>query len=270
MGRRPRRLSRGNRQNSGSKVFFGVALIAVGILFALQRSGVIANAWDVLRYWPAVLIVLGLRHLGSSPIGGTVIAVVGAWLLAEQLDFLDVSFWEWMWPLILVGVGSRIVWQGLRGQRSTTDASSVSLMAALGGATRTCNTPNFQGGDLIAFMGGCELDLRHAQISESPAVIDAFAFWGGIEIRVPETWTVSVEGIPLLGGYEDNTRQVRPSAGASEDGTGLDPSRGPDESIEDELERAIWGGGSVDTLIDSEQHLVVKGFAIMGGVEVRN
>ena len=55
----------------------------------------------------------------------------------------------------------------------------------------------------VAFV---DLDLRQAQTSPEGAVIDAFAMWGGIEIKVPEGWRVVSEVVPLLGGYEDNTR----------------------------------------------------------------
>jgi len=55
--------------------------------------------------------------------------------------------------------------------------------------------------------------------------------WGGIEIRVPENWTVSGRVTPILGGYEDKTR---PPQGAT------------------------------------THRLVVRGFAIMSGIEIKN
>ena len=30
-----------------------------------------------------------------------------------------------------------------------------------------------------------------------------FALWGGVEVKVPPTWRVTVTGLPLLGGFED-------------------------------------------------------------------
>jgi len=53
-------------------------------------------------------------------------------------------------------------------------------------------------------MGGIELDLRRAGI-ERRADISVFAFWGGVEIKVPPTWRVTVRGLPLLGGWENKT-----------------------------------------------------------------
>jgi hypothetical protein len=82
----------------------------------------------------------------------------------------------------------------------------------------------------MAVMGGCEIDLRHASLEDGQAVFDTFAMWGGIEIRVPEDWAVESHVVPLLGGFEDKTRQPA----------------------------------------DAKQRLVITGIAIMGGVGVKN
>ena len=62
-------------------------------------------------------------------------------------------------------------------------------MAVLGGGSRGNNSRSFQGGELTAVLGGCDIDLRQAAI-DGEAVIDVFAICGGIEIRVPEDWTI--------------------------------------------------------------------------------
>ena len=54
-------------------------------------------------------------------------------------------------------------------------------------------------------MGGCELDLTEADIVHSPAIIDAFVMWGGIEIYVPDKWEVVGEVVPFMGGFEMKT-----------------------------------------------------------------
>lgn len=226
------------------RLIFGLFLIFIGMVFALDQLNWVY--WeDVLEFWPVVLIVAGAGKLfwpgsASGRITGLILVLIGAWLLLEELDYIYFSFWDY-WPLLLVVIGIYVAWQGVAGRtyRSASDSgSTVNAVAILGGASRTSNSADFRGGDMVAFMGGCEIDLRQARIAHPPAMIDAFAFWGGVEIKVPEDWSISVRGVPLLGGYEDNTRP--PLA-------------------EEELSSG-----------EPRQELIIKGFAIMGGVEIKN
>ena len=183
------------------------------------------------------LIAVGILKLwqsrGGNAFGGLVVTTVGVWLLLESLGLVFVHFWE-MWPLLLVILGASMVWQGLRGGRRHAAASdendTLSALAVLGGVNRGNNSRAFKGGDLTSVMGGCEIDLRQAAI-EGEAVFDVFAIWGGIEIRVPENWTVIGRVTPILGGFDDKTRPAQQA---------------------------------------SPQRLVIRGVVIMGGVEVKN
>ncbi len=248
-----------------SRLVFGLLLIFLGVVFTLDQMRWI-DAEDVLRLWPLVLIAAGAGKLfgprsAGSRFTGLILIVVGGWLLLEILDVVYASIWDY-WPLLLVLVGVRIVWRGLVGEsRAAADsASTVNAVAMLGGMSRASDSPDFRGGDMMAFMGGCEVDLRRARIATGPAVIDAFAFWGGVEIRVPEDWVVSVKGIPFMGGYEDNTR---PLANGHSDPSSR--SDGPPPLPPGEPPPLPSGFPYAP-----RQELVVKGFAIMGGVEVKN
>ena len=220
-----------------SQLLMGLLIIVVGLLFTLDNLG-IARASDYLRYWPAGLIAVGLVKLWDSReghgggFGGFVITLIGLWLLLEATVDIRISFSD-MWPLLLVFVGSYLVWRGLTGQRrlaAADDHAVVSAMAILSGVNRGNNSRAFRGGDLTAIMGGCDIDLRQAAIN-GDAVIDVFAVWGGIEIRVPEDWSVIFHVTPLMGGVEDKTR---PSLGSA------------------------------------VHRLTVRGVVIMGSVEVKN
>jgi hypothetical protein len=81
-------------------------------------------------------------------------------------------------------------------------------------------------------MGGVEVDLRGARIARQQASLDCFAMWGGIEITVPPGWAVHGQVWPLMGGFEDKTTPPAPEDVAGE--------------------------------------LVVTGWAVMGGVSVKN
>jgi hypothetical protein len=59
--------------------------------------------------------------------------------------------------------------------------------------------------EVSAVMGGCDVDLRDATPTSDPLVIQVFAMWGGIDIRVPPGWQVQNEAWPILGGIVDST-----------------------------------------------------------------
>jgi predicted membrane protein len=218
------------------QLLMGLFIVIVGIVFTLDNLGM-AEAERYVRYWPLGLIAVGSLKVWQSRGGGAFVGllfiIAGTWLLLESLDIVNVPFWR-MWPLLLVLFGASMIWQGVRGGRRLAAAAdtndTLSALALLGGMNRGNNSRAFKGGDLTAVMGGCEIDLRQAAI-EGEAVIDVFAIWGGIEIRVPESWTVIGRVSPILGGFEDKTR--------------------PPHEV-------------------STQRLVIRGIVIMGGVEVKN
>jgi predicted membrane protein len=225
---------------SGQAIMGGAAVL-IGIFLLLDNFDVL-DARLYLRFWPLVLVVFGaVRFLHSSHGGGRfvggVIALIGAILLIRELGVTSIGFHE-LWPLILVLVGVSMLLGGTaRGKilgedRATPDSHSiVNAFAVLGGVQQSNNSQDFRGGESSAIMGGCEIDLRQASIQGEEAVISTFAMWGGIKIKVPPTWNVIVQGVPFLGGFDD--KSVKPAD-------------------------------------RSAKRLVVKGTAIMGGVEVTN
>jgi predicted membrane protein len=253
------------------QLIFGGVVIIVGVLFLLDELGIVPAA-QYARYWPVGLVAVGVLKLWQSRDGfggalaGLIFTVAGLWLLLEELAVIRISFFD-LWPLLLVFFGAYLVWQGVtpharpapapsggppgpiggsfepEGQpngapgaadapkgRSREWGDSFTAVAVLGGASRRLSSQAFRRGDVLAVMGGCEIDLRRAAI-HGEAAIDLFAMWGGIEIRVPEDWMVDSQVIPLLGGVDDKTR----------------PPTTP-----------------------SPHRLVLRGMALMGGVEIKN
>jgi predicted membrane protein len=218
------------------QLVIGVLIIVVGVLFTLENIGYM-DADEYLRYWPVGLIAVGLVKLwqgrGGTVLGGFIFVFAGVWLLLETMQIVTVSLWN-LWPLLLVLAGGSMVWRGMYGRRHEASPgdrhSTISALAILAGINRGNSSKTFRGGDVTAVMGGCQIDLRQASI-DGEAVIDVFAMWGGIEIKVPENWSVSGHVTPVLGGYEDKTRPL---------------------------------GNAAD------QRLVVRGMVIMGGVEIKN
>ncbi len=219
-----------------AQAFMGLVLLVIGLAFLLDNLGFM-RAHEVLQFWPVVLIGFGLLKLFEpGPAGarmfGFVLALVGLLILLDNLDVVYFHIWG-LWPLILVLMGISMVWRvfAKNGSGSESDDSFLHSSAFMGGGKRSGVSRDFRGAQLTSVMGGIELDLRGAQIQGTEAVIDLFAFWGGVELRVPEEWLVVAQVTPILGGVEDKTRH-------------------PSET--------------------SAKRPIVKGMVVMGGAEVKN
>jgi predicted membrane protein len=219
------------------RFIFGLLVVAVGVLFTLDNLNLV-HAEHYLRFWPAALILLGVSHFippadAGRRVWGVIWMFAGTWLILEELHIVNVSLWAF-WPLLLVLIGATLIWKATMprsGRTSTSDSdATVSATAVMSGVTRASASPDFRGGDLTAVMGGCEIDLRQATIAGGEAVIDVFAVWGGIELRVPEHWVVVNEVLPILGGVDQKARATNPD--------------GP--------------------------RLIVRGTVVMGGVDISN
>lgn len=93
--------------------------------------------------------------------------------------------------------------------RSQVRTSSSVALAIMGGTTRAGRWAPPENMLALAIMGGVELDFREAVLAPgSVTTINCFAFWGGIEIRVPPDVHVDTRGFPLMGGFEQTGETV--------------------------------------------------------------
>lgn len=231
-----------NRNPWNAQLVVGLIIIAVGVLFVLDNMNMI-YAWDYVRYWPAVLLIVGVVKLAdpnANKFWAWVFVSVGGLMLLDRMDYIVFNIENW-WPVILIALGGTILWGSLKrrsahtvvlhGDNADTDESFLSLTAVMGGFEKKVLSEDFRGGNLTTIMGGAELDFRQAVIKGDEAVIDVFVLMGGIEMKVPENWQVKVTGIPIMGGFSDETRS--PSTGKA-------------------------------------KRLIIQGNVVMGGIEIKN
>lgn len=219
------------------RLFVGLVICALGLLALLDNLGWIefGNIW---RLWPLILIALGMSRLLRPPgsqgrFAGCILVILGGWFLLSNMDIIPFHI-GLVWPLVVLLIGGRLIWGATRRAVDgpiPEGASRIDVFAMLGGTEHKSNSSDFRGGMVTAIMAGSKIDLHGASVKEPPAVIDFFVMWGGVEIIVPRDWGVSVQGTPIMGAFEDKTSPPP-------EGTG--------------------------------PRLVVKGVALMGGVEIKN
>jgi hypothetical protein len=79
-----------------------------------------------------------------------------------------------------------------------TGRVSFALMSGSGRSGAWVVPPTFHA---VAVMGGVEVDLREARFAQREVTIHASAWWGGIQIIVPDDVQVRVGGVGIMGGY---------------------------------------------------------------------
>lgn len=76
------------------------------------------------------------------------------------------------------------------------------LVAVMGGVERKGHWVPARKTLVVAFMGGVELDLREARLPAGEIEIAIFTVWGGVEIVVPPDVRLDMNGIAIMGGFE--------------------------------------------------------------------
>jgi predicted membrane protein len=180
---------------------------------------------------------------------GGLIALGGILFLLSNLNIIHRDMWQFFWPVILIVAGAAMLIRGMErnhdmdrwrsgggtpggisggmaggpggpnpggasagptGRIDPQWANRVHEFAIFGGANRRIDSQEFEGGDAVAMFGGVQLDLRKADTKLKEVNIDVTAAFGGIEIKVPETWAVSMRVTSIFGGYDDKTHAPPP------------------------------------------------------------
>jgi len=222
-----------------ARLLVGLLLVAGGVVFTLGNFGFVPvrEAW---RFWPLVLVAFGVLRLTSrSVFSGLVLMALGVLLQLRELDLVWFRL-SWLFPLVFVLIGVRILTDGGRRrwpppQGVGDPGDTINEWAVFGGGKRYFPTQHFRGGQANAMFGGFEIDLRESKMAGDSAVIDVFCCCGGGEIRVPSDWNVSLKVVAIFGGTDDKTRHDLPPVGDA-----------------------------------PRKNLVVTGFILFGGLGVKN
>ncbi len=101
-----------NRRYGGG-LFPGVILIAVGVIFLLERTDLISRP-QLWRFWPLFIIWIGLVRLFKPEGGRRSIfpLLIGIWLQISTLELFGLDFSD-SWPLAIIAVGASFVFDSL-------------------------------------------------------------------------------------------------------------------------------------------------------------
>ena len=215
------------RSGLGGRVFFGVLVIAVGVLFLVDKAG-IAELDGLLDWWPSLIILYGAWRLIANRFRSLfwplLLIFGGVVLQLRQLDTADV--FSTIWPAFLIALGVAIVIGGMRsrnrrqrGGGSSHSASTIidvdlgapadaddGTLHAVAGSQDRIVSGDFYDGSINVVMGNGTLDMRDATIVDKPATLEVSVVMGEVKVRVPTEWNVRIVNSSQMGDTKDTRR----------------------------------------------------------------
>lgn len=225
-----------------TRFVLGAFVVLIGAL-ALADNLFNINARQVLQFWPVVFMLVGAmklsqtRDLGGYLLGGALLAA-GVLMTLNNLEIISFRIRDW-WPLLVIAAGVGMMFKDPLRRRLESLQNDARGPAEAGSELQA-----------TAIMSGHNLsvssqDFRFGELTavmggvdidfrpasmQSQATLRVLAVMGGIEVKVPPDWSVECRATVFLGGVEDKT--VPPA--------------------------------------QATKCLVIEGFVMMGGVEVKN
>ncbi len=198
------------------RLILGLVLIAAGIIFILNATGIANINVFFDGWWTLFLIVPGFVGLFTQKdkTGNLICLAIGIFLLLCCQDILSFDMlWKLALPTILIIIGLKIIFSGFFTQKAPAlSADAKNGCAIFAGQTLRYDNEVFPGAELNAIFGGVKCDLTLATF-ETDCTINATAIFGGIDILLPPTINVKVNSTSLFGGVSKKTgRNMIPGA----------------------------------------------------------
>jgi len=222
--------------NKGGRIFGGLIIIGVGVLYLLRQMGTVFPPW--LFTWQSLLLVAGLyvgvRHRFRH--GGWIIMMgVGALFMAELL-FPTMNIGQFIWPALIIGCGLFMIftpnrwkrrmerkerwkrkweekfgdesWSRFEGRTNPSGEDRIESTAVFGGIKKVIVSKDFKGGEINLVFGGAEINLSQADI-QGTIHLEINQVFGGTRLIIPPHWEVQSNVVSVLASFEDK----RPATG---------------------------------------------------------
>jgi len=218
----------------------GLLFVVVGFLYACSALDIFHFTIFFPGFWTLFIIVpcfYGLFKKGEDKTGYVIGLIVGACFLinAQDIDF-HIDFWPMILAILCLVIGIKLIFpqkkkkkphidvsinMGENGEKTVhvdgqkfdnathkTNNGYLNVSAILGGREVRMENEVFTGGDVCAVLGGVEIDLRQAVITED-VYLQVTTVLGSMDLYMPaNVRVVSDNCTAILGGVDTNRSYV--------------------------------------------------------------
>lgn len=187
-----------------------VILILIGFGLLMDTLNVLDFGELIGTWWPLILIFFGIKlFIERKPFTmfPLLLTILGILFIINNLQIIPIGFWDAFLPLIFILIGIWIIFARFPLGKSnvSSDEHTINYSAVFSGLKQVVNSDDFRGGNITAYFGGAEVDLRNVKVINEDVEINLNATFGGIELIVPVNWVLVINGSPFFGGLENNT-----------------------------------------------------------------
>ena len=228
------------KHKSKKRSILGLVFITVGAVLIAKKMDIIpASISHIIISWQMLLIAIGAFNIltNKNYSSGLILIAIGTFFILPKMFDIPFEVKEMFWPAIFVVIGVLMITVRNRHKGFGSGESSehsIDMLTFMGGGNRKITSQQFDGGKVTSIFGGSEIDLTGSKLHNEECMIDVFTMFGGSEISVPRNWEVQVDVTSIFGGFDDKRGPV--------DNSGEGP----------------------------KQVLIIKGFTIFGGGEVKS
>lgn len=238
------------KRNVTGSFWIGAIILAVGTFLLLDRMDIAYfPRWifSIGSFFVVLSLVVGIRKKFEG-IGWIVLMFIGAFFLMREIPDIPYEAKRYLFPVGVITVGVFILLRSVLGVGArearknawksdglvTDDVGGedfFDITTIFGSSKRRIFSKKFKGGKITSIFGGSDIDLTQADL-EGTVVIDVVQLFGGVKLIIPANWEVKSDVTVVFGGVEDK-RAVQAAPG-------------------------------------SGKKLVITGFAMFGGVDVKS
>src|SRR5690625_1570626 len=194
--------------NLTKRSWIGIIIVIVGVGFLLEQANLIQFTSLLSDWWPLIFIIVGVLqisyHAHMAVFTGPLFIIVGVILLLHQ--WTDLQLFSYLWPLIIIYVGFIFIFFQAKHNKHIDEKDKLQSFLLFSGSEIKSQANPLKGGTITTIFGGAEIDLRDTTIEDDQITIEITSLFGGVSLRVPQHVRVEVSGVPIFGGWEDNTR----------------------------------------------------------------
>ncbi len=240
------------------KTVFGIIALIAGLLLLGFNLDILNPHWrHIIFSWQMLLIAIGFVNIfdKDSLLTGIVLLSVGSIFLIPEFTIVPFKLRQVFWPVLIIFIGLSVIikhrfpyfrnksnryrshqrFNGTLTKGDIDGKGTIQQTNIFGGSRKIFNNSVFNGGKITNIFGGGEIDLRHTKLGEGRIILEINSVFGGMNVIVPSDWIVNIEIDAVLGGFQDK-RIIIPNSEEN----------------------------------NSESELVIVGFAVFGGGELRS